>query len=417
MHRLVRDALNSALQKLGFPWLTPHPTKTSHEIGYFQKTITPNDLYELYKRHQMAHSIVFDVAYDALAAGFNITDLEGELNKELDQQVKKVYTEKIHLPLLKTYVRARLYGSAGLLLGYADVRGFDRPANTKNKIKYFYSIPNRWVADIAAEKDQAGNTTLPLKLDHYELSTPTSVSIDASRIVHIQPPSIEEDFSGESCLHHIFDVLTVLKNMDWSTGQTMFRHGAGFTSIVAGPGADQAQIDAIDNVVSEINAKTVITFPPGTEITTHRPGALDPEKYYYVICAQIAAGSNIPLSILMGTPKGARESSQKDRKDYADFLAGIQKNVLTVPLQEIIARLQTSGQLPQNDFLIQWNTPSIFLIDVARGTLYEAQAETEKAKAERERAQALFIQAQTRRTLMYEQNGEQNEKDEEKKDD
>jgi hypothetical protein len=298
----------------GFPWLTPHPTKTSREVGYFQKTITPDDLYEMYKRNQMAHSIVFDVAYDALAAGFTITDLDGEPNKELDQQVKKVYTERIHLPLLKIYVRARLYGSAELLLGYADVRGFDKAANTRDKVKYFYSIPNRWVADIVAEKDQAGNTTLPLKLDHYELSTPTSVNIDASRVVHIPPPSIEEDYYGESCLHHIFDVLTVLKNMDWSVGQTMFRHGAGFTSIVAGPGADQAQIDAIDNVVSEINAKTVITFPPGTEISTHRPGALDPEKYYYVICAQIAAGSNIPLSILMGTPKGARESSQKDRK-------------------------------------------------------------------------------------------------------
>jgi hypothetical protein len=54
MHRLVRDALNTALQKLGFPWLTPHPTKTSREIGYFQKAITTDDLYELYKRNQMA---------------------------------------------------------------------------------------------------------------------------------------------------------------------------------------------------------------------------------------------------------------------------------------------------------------------------------------------------------------------------
>jgi hypothetical protein len=68
MHRLFRDALIIVLQKLGFPWLTPHPTKTSREIGYFQKAITPNDLYEMYKRNQVAHSIVFDVAYDALAA-------------------------------------------------------------------------------------------------------------------------------------------------------------------------------------------------------------------------------------------------------------------------------------------------------------------------------------------------------------
>ena len=72
MHRLVRDALNTALQKLGFPWLTPHPTKTSREIGYFQKSITPDDLYGMYKRNQIAHSIVFDVAYDALAARYEM---------------------------------------------------------------------------------------------------------------------------------------------------------------------------------------------------------------------------------------------------------------------------------------------------------------------------------------------------------
>ena len=48
MHRLVRDALNTALQKLGFPWLTPYPTKTSREIGYFQKSITDNDPSYLY---------------------------------------------------------------------------------------------------------------------------------------------------------------------------------------------------------------------------------------------------------------------------------------------------------------------------------------------------------------------------------
>ncbi|MGC9444780.1 MAG: hypothetical protein ACP5E9_07655 [Candidatus Methanospirareceae archaeon] len=52
--RLVRDALNAALRKLVFPWLTPHPTSTGKETGYFQKTITDRDLYEMYKRNQLA---------------------------------------------------------------------------------------------------------------------------------------------------------------------------------------------------------------------------------------------------------------------------------------------------------------------------------------------------------------------------
>jgi hypothetical protein len=72
MKHIFRDALNAALQKLGFPWLTPHPTRTTKEIWYFQKTISQNDLYEVYKRNQLAHNIVFNVAVDALNATFTV---------------------------------------------------------------------------------------------------------------------------------------------------------------------------------------------------------------------------------------------------------------------------------------------------------------------------------------------------------
>ncbi len=53
MKHFIRDALNSALQKLVFPWLTPHPTKTSGEVGYFQVNISNADLYGMYKRNQL----------------------------------------------------------------------------------------------------------------------------------------------------------------------------------------------------------------------------------------------------------------------------------------------------------------------------------------------------------------------------
>ena len=275
MKHFIRDALNAALQKLVFPWLTPHPTKTSGEVGYFQVNISNADLYEMYKRNQLAHNIVFDVAYDVLSGGFTVTDSNGEENKQLNAPTQELYASTIHQPLLKAILYARLYGSGGILLGYRDTGGFEKVANTRDKIDYLFSIPNKWIQERVAEKDNAGNTVIPPKLAKYVLSNP-SVNIDASRIVHLQPLSIEENLDGESCLHSIFDVLTVLKNMDWSTGQAMFWHGAGLTTIVAGEGSNQAQIDAIDEAVSEINAKTVLVLPLGCEIQTHQPGALDP---------------------------------------------------------------------------------------------------------------------------------------------
>jgi hypothetical protein len=394
MKKFFRDALNSALQKLGFPFLTPHPTKTGKEVGYFQNTISDSDLYQMYKRNQLAHNIVFNVSCDAFASGFRCVSPDGEENKKFDAEVQKLYERHIHYPLLKTFLRARLYGSAGLLLGYRDSNGFDQPANRNDKIDYTFSIPHKWVSAKEPLKDSLGYSLIPFEPSHYTLTylKTTTSKIDASRLIHIQPLSIEDDLDGESALYCLFDVLTVLKNMDWSSGQAMFRHGAGLLTVVAGDGASQAQIDSIDDVTSEINAKTVLTLPPGCKIVTDRPGALDPTKYYEVIVKQIAGGSNIPVSILLGAQPGAVEASAKDRKDYSEFLSAIQVNDITPALTEIIKRFQTSGQLPKDEFLISWNTPSIFITDIARGKLYEARSEHEKAKAEGRRVQTQLLQ-------------------------
>lgn len=391
MRHIFRDALNSALQKLGFPWLTPHPTKTTKEIGYFQKTISQTDLYEMYKRNQLAHNIVFNVAVDALNAAFVVKKPGGEEAEELNSAAQSLYVEAIQLPLLRCYTYARLYGSAGLLIGYRDAKRFEELADQHDKIEYLFALPPKWVKQKVAVKDNAGNITIPPELESYELSTPY-LKIHASRIVHLQPLSIEEDLDGESVLYPIFDVLTVLKNMDWAVGQTMFRHGAGLTTVVAGVGATQDQIDAIDAAVTEINAKTVITFPPGVEIATHRPSALDPAPYYSVISSQIAGGANIPVSILLGAQKGALEAATKDRKDYADMLSSIRSSVLTPALMQIFKRYQLTGQLPKGEFSIEWVPPDIFLIDVSRSLLYEARAKTEEAKAELLRAQVKQVE-------------------------
>ena len=394
MKKVFRDAINSALTKLGFPFLTPHPTKTGKEIGYFQAKIKDDDLYEMYKRNQLAHNIIYNVTLDVFSSGFKCVMPKGEENKEFNAKVQQIYERYIHYPLSKTYLQARLYGAAGLLIGSNDSNGFDKSAKVEDKISYLYSIPHDWVFQAAPEKDKMNNIILPQKLAYYELKylKTTSTKIDASRLVHVQPSSIEDDFAGESALYCVFDVLTVLKNLDWSTGQAMFRHGGGLTTIVPGDGTDQDQIDIIDEIVTEVNTKTVLILTPGCKVTHDRPGALDPEKYYNVITMQIAGGSNIPISILMGAQAGAVEASTKDRKDYADFLSAIQVNDLTPHLTALIKRFQASKQLPDDPFLIQWNSPSIFIVDVARGELYEQRADHEKAKAEEKRVQTQLLQ-------------------------
>lgn len=405
MKKFFHDAINSALTSLGFPFLTPHPTRTGKEIGYFQKTIGDSDLYEMYKRNEIAHNVIFNVALDVFRTGFECKTLEGEKNITFDALVQQIYEEYIHQPMFNCYLQARLYGAAGMLIGFDDLERFDTQVVSESKISYLFAIPHKWIEYTVAAVDANGYIIIPRELASYVLQylrTATTV-IHASRIVHIQPASIEDDgFEGESALYCIFDVLTVLKNIDWSTGQAMFRHGAGLTTIVAGDGANQEQIDAIDEIVSEINAKTVLTLPPGCKRETDRPGALDPKSYFDVIIAEIAGGSGIPLSILIGAQAGSVQASAKDRKDYGDLIAGIQLSCLTDPLMRILKSFQASGQLPEEEFKIVWNEPSTFVMDEARGNLYNARAAHEEAKVEEKKKQVELLDCEKKKkTLEY----------------
>jgi hypothetical protein len=356
----------------------------------------------MYKRNQIAHNVVFNVALDVFRPGFKCTTRDGKENEEFNTKVQEIYEKYIHLPLFHGYLQARLYGSAGILIGFNDLGRFDVPVEETSRISYTFSIPSDWVMGRVAEKDANGYAIIPQELAYYELKyLKTNASkIDATRILHLQPASIEDDFEGESSLYCIYDVLDILKNIDWSTGQAMFRHGAGLTTIVAGEGANQAQLDAIDEVVSEINTKTVLTLPPGCKRETDRPGALDPKGYYDVIIAEIAGGSGIPVSILVGAQAGSVQASAKDRNDYGDLIAGIQISDIENPLKILLGLFQKSGQLPDDDFAIEWNESSTFVIDAARGNLYNARAAHEEAKVEEKKVQIGLLDCEKKQKVL-----------------
>lgn len=381
MRKLFQDAVNSALTRLGFPFLTPHPTKKGGEVGYFQKRISDDDLSEMYRRNQVAHNLIYNVALNVLALGFKCVTPEHDENKVFDVKVQDVYRRYIHTPLMKTYFRSRLYGSAGLLMGFDDGNELEKKVGEKNKISYLYPVPHEWISDILPVKDSNGMIVLPRELEYYELKylKTESTKIHASRLVHVQPLSIGDGFEGESALSCIFDLLTVLKSMDWSVGQAMYRHGGGLTTIISGEGSKdpQGQIDVIEEITRDLNTKTVLVLPPKSIVHAQQTGALSPKEYYQAIMNQISAGCNIPISIMCGAQSG-EGVSENDRRDYAEFIATLQVSDITPVLREILTKFQASGQLPNDEYEIEWNAKSIFMIETSRAKLYDRRTETEK---------------------------------------
>jgi hypothetical protein len=401
--RFFRDSL----QKIIFPWLTPHPVNTGSEVGDFQITISDENYKQVATRNQVGFNIIYNVAQDAVIGGFSCVDEKDELLEDFNKKVQAIYEKEIEQPLLVAFARARLYGSAGILIGFESSKMLSRKHIYGNRVEYLYALPDRIIASKNAKTNLQGETEFPLELDNYTLNsykngeidgsrlvhiqpftieddyegTPTLNSykngeIDGSRLVHIQPFTIEDDYEGTPTLEAIYDLLTVLKNADWSLGQNIFRHSSGLTFITPGDGSTQTQIKAISDVVSNVNAKSIITLVPGCSVTSAPASALSPAQHYDVLMGQISAGCNIPVSILTGAQSG-QGVSENDRRDYGDFLSALQKSCLTPALRRILDLYQESKQLPKQEFKIKWNLRSIFMIEEARAKLYDARTDVD----------------------------------------
>lgn len=388
---IIKDA---AAEILGFPWSKPvEPTSRSTTSTGFPETVTDTDLLNAFLRNPTANAVVADVAYDAVGE-FQIQTKNKEQDKELDAEVQEIFETHIEKTIKKALLFTRLYGFCGILVGYADGKKLDEPADKKAKIKYLQVIPKTWINDVVSKKDKAGNTQIPIELEKYEVNMGNAIAktdIDASRLVHIMNRSIqEESLEGVSSLLRIFDALTVMKSMVWGTGQALWRNGAGLTVFIAPDSDDpQTQINAIDEVTTDINTMTVLTMPPGTEVVTGSTGAINPKEYFDVITKQIAIGTRIPTSILTGSQAGTLTASEKDRGDYAQLLASIQDTVLTPALYDLLHRLQESKQISRNgDFRIDWVKPSIKALEEAKEKELITRSELNTARTKLEEANA-----------------------------
>ena len=420
---MKKHFFRDSLQKLVFPWMTPHPIDTGSDVGDFQINITDKDYLTAAKRNQVAANIICNVAEDAVMAGFHCVDEKEDIIEDLDAEVQKLYKKEIETTLQIAFARARLYGSNGILIGFRNSRNLNTKSKYSEKIEYLYSLPERLISKRNAKTNERGEKEFPLELDNYELSSYKNGKIDSSRIAHIQPFTIKEGFDGTSKLECVYDLLTVLKNADWSLGQNIFRHSSGLTFITPGEGSSQKQIDMIGDVVSNVNAKSIVTLIPGCGVTSVAANALSPGQHYDVLMGQISAGCNIPVSILTGAQSG-QGVAENDRRDYADFLSGVQKSDLTPPLKWILNLYQESKQLSKGEFEIKWNSKSIFMIEEARAKLYDARTDVEKVKGKEVEARAKLYEARAkyweelgeRKKEAWEEEGEKQEEEEERVD-
>lgn len=364
---------------MAFPWTKPASglAKAAESNG-FEITVGDRDILDMVGRNQVAHAVVVDVASDAVNGFECMTPRETPL-PEFDAMVKMLFVDKISKPLTDALMFCRMYGYCGLLIGYAD-GSLEGKAKEGAEIEYLQPIPKNWVDEIIyVEKE--GSPILPLTIEKYKVNISSkSVLIDASRMIHLSNPSLDaSSLEGDSSIKCVYDLCKVVKSMDWGTGQAMWRHGGGLTAFVVPDSRDQqAQIDAIAELVVDINAMTTLVLPNGTTVESEGNIGLNPEPYYKVIVQQIAVGTRIPTSILTGSQAGTLTASMKDRHDYFELLGDIQSDILTPVLTDILKRCQLNGMLPDVEFMIKWDECPDWLDEIEAKPEPESESEDRK---------------------------------------
>ena len=396
----VADAINPDTYK--FPNTTPDATSAySASNTLFQKTIDNFELLESFERNPLSKVIVNDVAEDVFDKGFTVevfdeNEVEDTEMNEADIKLTTAYmrffNQKMKTQLILAYKLARLYGWGLLLYGFDDGRPLNEPPRPGSKITFFQAIDPTWVEEVIYSKDEDENFTLPIRIIGYKMADGASSAkyIHPKRVAHIENPSIDIEMKGASALLACYDDLVVMKHVTWGAGQTMWRSGNQLVIAIAPPRASAAQITAIDTALTNVNTKSAMTFPFGTDVNTNSPSGLNPGPYADIPINNISAATRIPISILIGSQAGALASSLTDARDYAGTLSGIQNNTITPILDEIFWYLQRSHQLPYEQFKIVWENPLTMsqpeetLVDYRKAITEERMWELEQKKKEQE---------------------------------
>lgn len=363
----LRSAANDSVsyentKRTGYPYNTPNTSRSRTARDTLFEAVITDAMRETKYMRGIAGPIVDKVIDDALKNRFYINkpSTPEEPDREKTNKFLTVYQDKVKDELDKALKLARLHGYSLLLLGIRDGRQLNEPAGGRagTPIEYIQTIPKTWVEKIVYETDNWGNKLFPAKIKSYKLRQDKfekGTSLHTSRVILVENHGLNlGDEIGVSAIDRPFNIISVVDHMIWSTGQTMWRYSGGLLSILMPPDSNPDDQQTVLDMVGDVNAKTVLTFPDGykPDILGMASAALNPGPYFDKMMEQLAGATEYPKTILYGLSTGAVTGSQLDRSTYYSKVV-VKQNWITGILTAILERF-----LPdEKGWTIVWNSP------------------------------------------------------------
>jgi len=328
----------------------------------FGDPINEQDLLFAVQREPVAYRIVFQVAHDIFDNFFKVEEVTEKPDPNLDKQVQ-IVLGKLNAKSVFTQMAVfeRLLGWSIIVQGYVDHGAtLEAPVESPQEIRDIVAYgPLQFNVQSSDEdqKEESERFGLPV---YYTLAR-TGISqakVHFSRVIHFATRLLTHQYKGISALQPVYDDLTVLRNIRWGMGQTMFRYGSGFPDVEV-QGATKKTLDDLEESqqFKSLQARTYFLHSEKTKLEFKGIAgrALDPEHYYTPIMENISAGSGVPLAILRGAQAGELTGSEVNEREYFKLISDAQSRY-EPGIRALIDALIACGQVKTNvkDYKIVW---------------------------------------------------------------
>jgi len=333
----------------------------------FGMALSEADLLFAVRREPVANRIVFQVAHDVFDNWFRVEEVSEKPDAGFDKEVQKTLSALNAKAVFTQFaVYERLFGWAIIALSYVDYgKGLDAPVSNPKEILEIFPFSTLQFTVQSSDEDtdtESARFGLPI---YYTLRRDKAgqSKLHFSRVIHGATRLLDHPYKGMSVLEPVYDDLTVLRNIRWGLGQTLFRYGSGFPDVEV-KGAKRKQLDDLEasQQFKNLQARTYFLHSDDTKLDFKGVAgkALNPEPYYMPIMENIAAGTGLPLAILRGAQAGALTGSEVNEREYFKLISDAQSRYEPA-IRQLIDALLDCGQIRfkynvQREYRIVWNS-------------------------------------------------------------
>ncbi len=353
----------------------------------FGMALNERDLLFSVRREPVANRIVFQVAHDVFDNWFRVEEIADKPDPNFDREVQKVLAElNAKAVFTEMAVYERLFGWAIIAMSFVDY-GDDpsKPVKNPKEVRELWPYSSLQFSVQSSDEDadkKSPRFGLPVLYTVREGNVGTQEKLHYSRVIHVATRLLDHAYKGMSVLEPVYDDLTVLRNIRWGLGQTLFRYGSGFPDITI-EDAKKKDLDDLEasQQFKNIQARTYFLHNGKTKLEFKGVAgrALNPEPYYLPIMENISAGSGVPLAILRGAQAGALTGSEVNEREYFKLISDAQSRYEPA-IRQFIDVLIECGQI-RFKYNVQRGYRIVWLGAFEMSELNKAAVELQQAQA------------------------------------